>query len=616
MNIVGGSIVWDLDVDDKKFTAKLASASKGAKEFSSGLDKESKGASKALDNTGNSLDNISSKLLSIAKIAGGAFAVAKIINFGKEAINLAADLQKAQISLGIISERFDLSGESANKLAKSLGTELRIGTGAASEGLQNLIKQGFSLDQASDLLRRFTNEAITGKSSSIDLATAVQNLSFAYATGNSALGNMSGISENFSDIQDKGAKILAKWNGKAVEQGKITKDMATQFAELRDRMKKQGSTSEEITTALEKYAGMLELTNLTAGASAKFTGTYADNMLILQDKVNQLKTSLGLFLMDAFNPFLAKIVTAIPSVEQMQTVFSNVSTKLDEINKKIQPFTDAIFSMAKSIVETLNPAVSSLVDGFGAFASSVSFIADWLLNTAWPVISQVFGFIKNIAIDLATYFNIVFGPIIKDAIASLQVKFEEWNAKLIVIKDEIITAYDAFSAWFKDTFGKSIEETIRDILIWWGNEWSTKWVGNIKTIIDTIGFLIDKFSDLIGKLGEVKQGLKDAGPLGEALLKTGGTIFGGMNPLLGRMFADGVSNFSGGMALVGERGPELVNLPRGSDIYPAKQTSQMLGSGGATINIQEMIVRDDYDIDRFSEQIGFLVGIEPAIFEG
>jgi len=33
-------------------------------------------------------------------------------------------------------------------------------------------------------------------------------------------------------------------------------------------------------------------------------------------------------------------------------------------------------------------------------------------------------------------------------------------------------------------------------------------------------------------------------------------------------FAGGVENFSGGVALVGERGPELVNLPRGSDVIP------------------------------------------------
>ena len=33
-------------------------------------------------------------------------------------------------------------------------------------------------------------------------------------------------------------------------------------------------------------------------------------------------------------------------------------------------------------------------------------------------------------------------------------------------------------------------------------------------------------------------------------------------------FAEGVTNFSGGPAMVGERGPELVDLPRGANVIP------------------------------------------------
>ena len=33
------------------------------------------------------------------------------------------------------------------------------------------------------------------------------------------------------------------------------------------------------------------------------------------------------------------------------------------------------------------------------------------------------------------------------------------------------------------------------------------------------------------------------------------------------------------MALVGEEGPELVNLPRGSQVFTAPQTQSMLASG-------------------------------------
>ena len=44
-------------------------------------------------------------------------------------------------------------------------------------------------------------------------------------------------------------------------------------------------------------------------------------------------------------------------------------------------------------------------------------------------------------------------------------------------------------------------------------------------------------------------------------------------------FATGVKNFAGGWAVVGEEGPELLNLPRGSDVYPTEKTKNMLSSG-------------------------------------
>ncbi len=46
------------------------------------------------------------------------------------------------------------------------------------------------------------------------------------------------------------------------------------------------------------------------------------------------------------------------------------------------------------------------------------------------------------------------------------------------------------------------------------------------------------------------------------------------------------TNFApGGMSLVGENGPELVNLPRGSQVTPAKQTQKQLAAGGGTTNV-------------------------------
>lgn len=43
--------------------------------------------------------------------------------------------------------------------------------------------------------------------------------------------------------------------------------------------------------------------------------------------------------------------------------------------------------------------------------------------------------------------------------------------------------------------------------------------------------------------------------------------------------AKGTDNFAGGLALVGEEGPELVNLPTGSRVTPAAETADALGGG-------------------------------------
>lgn len=576
MNIAGGTIVWDLDVDDKKFTAKLSSASKGAKEFSNNLDRETKGASKALDGAGNSADVVSNKLTKLAKIAGGLFVLDRFVDFGKKILNTAAQFETLEVALTTVTGSSIDAARAMEKIQKVAKESPFFETSTLAEFTQIMAATGKTIDEA------------------IDSAIQFGDVAAAFGKGNQEMGRMGNtlsqvIGKGKADVVDFKELVNAGWTSVRKD---VAETMGVSMAQFEDMVSGGLIGYDQIYKASEKFTGSAEKQSNTFNA---LTQRLTESIFTT---LSNIAKETGVF--DVIKNGLLTVINIIDSID---------TEKIINIINTMKEWADIIISILAPAFEILKTIFTTIFD-------VISLFVDWFQNTAWPVISQVFGFIKNIAIDLANYFQIVFGPIIQDAIGKIQEKFVAWQTKLIEIKGEIIAAYDAFSGWFKDTFGKSIAETIRDVLIWWGNEWSTKWVGNIKTIIDTIGFLIDKFSSLISKLGEVKQTLKDAGPLGEALLKTGGQIFGSFNPLLGRMFADGVSNFTGGLALVGEQGPELVNLPRGSDVYPTKQTAEMLSGSGATINIQEMIVRDDYDVDRFSEQIGFLVGIEPAIFEG
>ena len=45
--------------------------------------------------------------------------------------------------------------------------------------------------------------------------------------------------------------------------------------------------------------------------------------------------------------------------------------------------------------------------------------------------------------------------------------------------------------------------------------------------------------------------------------------------------AEGVTNFAGGMALVGEEGPEMVNLPKGSNVITNENSSKLSNAGSS-----------------------------------
>lgn len=82
---------------------------------------------------------------------------------------------------------------------------------------------------------------------------------------------------------------------------------------------------------------------------------------------------------------------------------------------------------------------------------------------------------------------------------------------------------------------------------------------------------------------------------------TGGGL--GAARSLGSFFQHGVRNFQGGMAIVGEAGPELVRLPQGSDVFSNRESKGIVNNsssfGGDSFNISiNATVRSDEDWDK------------------
>lgn len=68
----------------------------------------------------------------------------------------------------------------------------------------------------------------------------------------------------------------------------------------------------------------------------------------------------------------------------------------------------------------------------------------------------------------------------------------------------------------------------------------------------------------------------------------GGGGLGGIFSFIGNLFgknANGTENWRGGLSWVGERGPELVNMPRGAKVYDAQTSARMARGGGGAMAV-------------------------------
>lgn len=171
---------------------------------------------------------------------------------------------------------------------------------------------------------------------------------------------------------------------------------------------------------------------------------------------------------------------------------------------------------------------------------------------------------------------------------------EQLKAAAESIRSTILTgAIDAF-AGIGDTLGAAVAgifngEGVGNAIAAGGKAI----LGIIGGVLQEVGKQIIATSTLVIAL---KQALKSlfANPaagiaVGLGLVALGGLLKNIKFDIPG--FADGVTGFAGGLALVGEHGPELVRLPTGSDVIPNDRLGQF-GSNG-TIRVEGVISGQD-----------------------
>lgn len=196
---------------------------------------------------------------------------------------------------------------------------------------------------------------------------------------------------------------------------------------------------------------------------------------------------------------------------------------------------------------------------------------------------------------LDTFYGDKTGGVKRENIQPIGVVLEITDIKEIneaVLQQKLLPLRNQLNDILANTFGNAINglaESLGEILS--GADLS---FGDVfKKILNTLASGLSQIGKALVQFGIAKEILKRLSKLNPATaiaVGVGLQIFAAAlkNSFKIPGFATGTTNAPGGLALVGERGPELISVPRGSQITPNAQSMNMLG-GLQAIEVYGMV---------------------------
>ncbi|OPJ58437.1 hypothetical protein [Clostridium oryzae] len=164
------------------------------------------------------------------------------------------------------------------------------------------------------------------------------------------------------------------------------------------------------------------------------------------------------------------------------------------------------------------------------------------------------------------------------------------NPIIAVIAAIIAVVILLYAAW-KTNFG-GIREKTKAVI-----DFIKERVAGIKQVFSNVVKGVKSFAGTIMKIwGKIKKFLQN--PI-KGTMNIASNIFGkltGHNAL-------GTSYWHGGSTLVGEHGPEVVDLPSGSRVHDARASQKLGGTISIAKLADKIIVREDADIDRITDAL-------------
>lgn len=277
----------------------------------------------------------------------------------------------------------------------------------------------------------------------------------------------------------------------------------------------------------------------------------------------------------------------------------------------IKNVTPDLIALSGKLTDILGPAFVTLStdtkDATGALGDFVTKIEQHVM----PDIDKLFASMKTKGSDGKSNWDIVWSAMSDEVTKQLSIMKGEVEIGWAGISGVLFVGLDILSGhwdkiWsdmsdsgtiaiqgFKDILKSNVHASIEDLKKQMKEVYPTL-TGPWKDAADTILGILNQIDQWFGNTINMGEKLKNQNFGGG-----GGGQFGNPTPTIPAHHATGIINSSGGYAMVGEQGPELVRLPRGSNVYPNAASSGLsLHGGGGGQPVEIIVMLDSYLIGR------------------
>lgn len=364
---------------------------------------------------------------------------------------------------------------------------------------------------------------------------------------------------------------------------------------------------EQTITGLQEYALSVQDAGFGSSEAAESISLLPAALQPLATGFDQAMVALQGFMAQA--GLVAGMVGAFlaPALANLQTAFGEMMTGFAGLGPQLEGLGVAFGNLLTAVEPIATVIGVGLVVAF-----------DLLLNTLAEVMRVLPTVVGN-AITLITMWINLMAANIKNTIALIQAMISgdwdsAWKLAQQIAKDNFGFIEQAFrTLWSNITLIgaailTAIKNTFNDMLSYLSSLNLPNPFAGFKGVIDAVVTAIGKVQSMMDDLSGFLSGLSFPNPFAgwafpeppdwvKWLMGGGGSGGTGNNAI-------GSQNWRGGMTMVGETGPELVMLPRGSRIFGAQETQRMAAApAGVAVTVESMVVRDDRDIYSLAYQV-------------